>query len=189
MNIMSNSNITTENKPQIKEFEFSNEFLKELEEVKPSNEFEKLPKNILSEIFCYLNLKDLNKIWKMNKFFLKLLCDSNCATIVWKHFCKVLIDFKEENNKNEVDEFLKGNKFSTIENKMNKYCLFLKHYLHSMKFDQKRTGKYIVISEDRKSFEINSGGNWISSFLENQFSKGIHYFEFEVLASCSFVFL
>ena len=89
----------------------------------PSSPFEKLPKMLFQKIFSHLNLNTLSKLFSLNKFFLKLLCDSTPSTNqIWRNYLDQTME------EAELDELLKEIKRTKFEEKLNKYCLFIKYF-------------------------------------------------------------
>ena len=110
-----------------------------LQEIKPTSAFEKLPKNVLAEVLMYLLPCELAIMWRINKFFFFLLCNSTCATVVWKALCH---QYFEKINENQVEELVNELKLAPLEKKLNTYCIFFKHYL-SIEWDPQTMGKQI----------------------------------------------
>ena len=95
-----------------------------IENSKASNQFESLPKVLLSKIFCYLDAKNITKVFVLNKFFLKIMTESSLSTNnTWKSF---LERDGEVINQIELSSFLKEIKKSEYEKKMNSYHLYFK---------------------------------------------------------------
>ena len=106
---------------------------------------ETLPKNILANIICFLEPVETARVWRLNKSFHSLLNNSNCATIVWKNFCKQhLGDSFEESL---IDSFAKEHHKDKSEAFLNNYCLFFKHCF-SLKWDPNRKSHQMQINGD-----------------------------------------
>ena len=92
----------------------------------PNSKFEKLPKFLLSQIFIFLDAKNLKNIMLLNKYFFKVLIEStSSADVIWKSFFKEKIDpeivenhFNDAKNKSPFDKML------------NKNLLFVKVFQH-----------------------------------------------------------
>eukprot|EP01091_Cochliopodium_minus_P011430 TRINITY_DN3237_c0_g2_i1.p1 TRINITY_DN3237_c0_g2~~TRINITY_DN3237_c0_g2_i1.p1 ORF type:complete len:297 (-),score=72.47 TRINITY_DN3237_c0_g2_i1:46-936(-) len=134
---------------------------KDIGEIKPSSPFELLPKLILiGEIFSYLNGKDILKIWTLNKYFLKLLCDnSNYTNQIWKRFLKNEGGLELEEI--ELDQYLKSFQKTAFETKMNRYCLLYKY--SGFKIER--------IDENIFSHERISGGVKVKKLLNDEFNS------------------
>ena len=131
----------------------SKEKVEKLFEMKENQEksiIEKLPKILLAYLFSYLEIKEVAKVWTLNKFFLNLLGESNCSKMVWKSICENTIGISEEN---EVKLFVGGIDKTEFEKRLNDYCLFFKH--NSLpKWDNINRGKRIKVSPDQRSIFI-----------------------------------
>ena len=99
-------------------------FQEQLDEIKPQNEFENLPKFLLSKIISSLQLKDISKIWVLNKFFFKFLCEKSPSTNnIWISYLSS--DLKDI-DPIEIDSHLKEYNLTPYEKRMNKYHMYLK---------------------------------------------------------------
>ena len=105
--------------------------LKQLKQIKPQSDFEKLPKNILAEIMSFLEPKEISNMWRLNKFFFSLITDSTCSIILWRKICCRFYDdqtSQELHLENNIDQFLVNIILTPFEEKLNRYCLFFKHF-------------------------------------------------------------
>ena len=135
---------TIQNSPKIKII--LNKILEENSE--RSSQFENLPKIVLSKVMIYLRLSDMAKMWRVNKYFFKLITDSFVANVVWKHHAKMQLNFENEEELEkliETDENSQNK--SEYENKLNRYCFFLKHGF-KLKWDTNKKGPHISLVND-----------------------------------------
>ena len=105
-----------------------------IENSKASNQFESLPKVLLSKIFCYLDAKNITKVFVLNKFFLKIMTESSLSTNnTWKSF---LERDGEVIDQIEIENYLKVLKTTDYEKKMNSYHLYFKVEKQHLFFDK-----------------------------------------------------
>jgi hypothetical protein len=121
-------------------------------EKEEKTEIEKLPKILLAYLLGFLEMKDLCKMWSLNKFFLNLLSESNCSKMIWKSMCE---KFFGELNEEEVIIFVGGINKTEYEKKLNLFCLFFKHNFLP-KWDKNKSGKRIEVSPDGASLYIRN---------------------------------
>ena len=112
------------------------------------NLYIQLNKTSLKEIVGWLDLRDLAKIWRLNKFFLCLISNSNSANLIWKRVC-------EENglgleSTSSIQEFVDKLELNQFEKNLNLHCLFLK-YSQQTEWDE-NCGKQIHFNKERTSF-------------------------------------
>ena len=152
------------------------EFFKQIQNSTPSCDLEKLPKTSLSEILLYLPTNELGKVSTLNKYFLKLIFDSNSATanFVWKKKLEGSLEGKclEE----EVDSFYNDQCLDPLEKKLNKYCIFYK-YSYNIKWDPNLKGEHINISKDLLTASTGDPftNSWNCVLGNKPFSCGVHY--------------
>ena len=138
--------------------------------VEASCDFERLPKIVLASILCFLDFNDICSVWRLNKFFFKLLCDSNVATVVWKTLY-LLVSLETEK---EAEKKAKKAKGVYKDTHLNQYTLLCKH--SSFTWDPNQTGRYLKLSDDlREARRVN--GSWSVSKTKRSFSKGVHFAE------------
>ena len=103
-----------------------NENFQDYKLIKPSSSFEKLPKNILSIIFSYFDVSEITKMWRLNKYFFTLICNSTFSTTVWKTICER--NFESENLKDIVEQNIKSLEITEFEKNLNEYCILFKYF-------------------------------------------------------------
>jgi len=162
-----------------------------LESVKAEATFEKLPKNVLAEIFCKLKSKDLAAIWRLNKYFFKLLFDSPCSTILWKNQSISYFELEPEKLEEELSN-LDRKQFSAWEQHLNKYCLFFKYY-RILTWDPLKKGSFIRLDDDDLAAHTGEPfqSSWNVVLSNKSFSRGVHYVEVEIVKmdGSHFIFL
>ena len=111
---------------QIKNFNVE-KFMQSLEEVKPSNEFERLPKPIQSLIFNNLSVKELGMMQRMNKYLFKSISASALSNTIWKNqFVNYL---GEKIDEKDIEEFqITKNGLSNFEQQLSVYYLYYKYW-------------------------------------------------------------
>jgi hypothetical protein len=109
-------NILSSQNPKVEKF------FEEIENAKPESDFEKIPKVLLLKILNYLDLKNISKLFRLNKYFFKSLSNKQSSiNQLWKSFT-----YDQNIEENEIDKILKGISFTPFEKKINKFYLFLK---------------------------------------------------------------
>eukprot|EP01091_Cochliopodium_minus_P018900 TRINITY_DN7779_c0_g1_i1.p1 TRINITY_DN7779_c0_g1~~TRINITY_DN7779_c0_g1_i1.p1 ORF type:complete len:309 (-),score=50.53 TRINITY_DN7779_c0_g1_i1:28-933(-) len=142
---------------------------------KPLSDLEKLPKNVLSNILYYLPPKDLAIVWRLNKYFLNILSESNSATLIWKNLCKIYLDKIEIDL--EMEDFIQSLKKTEFEKKLNKYCLYFKHGGRLI-WNVDKKGNNIQLKDDLTLQTGNAfSGSWNVCLGNKKFTKGIHFVE------------
>jgi hypothetical protein len=87
-----------------------------------NNQFERIPKVLLSKIFAYLDLKNLSKLFLLNKFFLKILSESSTSiNKLWKDYFD-----GDQIDEIQIESFLKEIEITEFDKRMNKNYLYLK---------------------------------------------------------------
>ena len=91
---------------------------------KPNNQFESLPKVLLSKILGYLDIKNIAKLFLLNKFFLKFLSDKTSPSTnrVWRGF--IIADHLDDEN--ELEDYMKNYVKTGFEEHMNPFYVFYK---------------------------------------------------------------
>ena len=89
---------------------------------KASNQFENLPKYLLSKIIGYLEKENVIKMFLLNSFFLKIMSEnSNATNLIWKTF------LPQDLNQEELSLSIKKEiRFTPFEEKMNSIYLLFK---------------------------------------------------------------
>eukprot|EP01091_Cochliopodium_minus_P007336 TRINITY_DN17230_c0_g1_i1.p1 TRINITY_DN17230_c0_g1~~TRINITY_DN17230_c0_g1_i1.p1 ORF type:complete len:224 (-),score=46.08 TRINITY_DN17230_c0_g1_i1:29-700(-) len=149
-------------------------------EIIPLSYFEKLPKNIICIILCLLNTKDLTLMWRLNKFFFRLISNSNHSKLIWKYFCSKY-DILQQGvivNEEEIDEILKEDELTKYERKMDRYCKYFKYGM-KMKWNKNKCGESIILSNNNLTCETGNHvkGSWNSVVGELKMSSSVHYVE------------
>ena len=142
------------NNKLIKDFDVEKLFKTNTENL---TDFEKLPKNIHSTICEYLEINEISKLFLLNKFFLNLLANSNCATIVWKYKTECYLNQIGLGDLN-VEEYCQDLILDPYEKKLNKYYIFMKHHNFFEKWS-KNVGNATVLSPDQRTY--SNGINFI----------------------------
>ena len=140
------------------------------EKVEVFCELEKLPKSVLATIFCYLDFENICCVWMLNKFFFKLICNSNVATAVWRTLCQKITHNFEKDAERKAEEMSK----KRGESEPNLFYLLYKEFYFI--WDPKQTGVHLTLSKDLKEASMLKNG-WSVSKTKRSFAKGVHFAE------------
>jgi hypothetical protein len=118
---------------------------------KANNQFEALPKFLLSKIFCYLDYKNLCTIFRLNKFFLKVMSEPSIpSNNIYKSFLEgVMIDEQElQSHLNEIER-------TEFDKQMNHYYQYLKVKFISNPKNNQKLKQFVENKENIHSFKCS----------------------------------
>ena len=151
-----------------------NKILSDFKDVKPTCDLEKLPSFLILKIISYLNVRELEKVSRCNKFLLKTVFNSKISTLIWKEHLKGI--YTEEQI--EENSIFDQSNLNIFERGCDKLMLAFKHM--SLRFDPVRKGQFTSFNKERTiATNMDRGGNYSNAFLEKPLMKGINYFEFK----------
>eukprot|EP01091_Cochliopodium_minus_P001046 TRINITY_DN1091_c0_g1_i1.p1 TRINITY_DN1091_c0_g1~~TRINITY_DN1091_c0_g1_i1.p1 ORF type:complete len:336 (-),score=96.05 TRINITY_DN1091_c0_g1_i1:63-1070(-) len=119
-----------------------------------SSEIEKMPKLILTNIFQFLDAKDLASIFRLNKFFFKFLWTSPNSGTLWEEMC-IRQQKGEKVKEREVEQYVMNPTIDKYEKKMGRYLLYFKH-CNLFEWDPTNNGDvYQIVNKSKAIYNMN----------------------------------
>ena len=120
-----------------------------------TSNLEKLPKNLLIKIIGYIQIAEYSNLMVLNRFFLKLMINSEYSNLLYKEEGLQIFDPKE------ADLFVKETKKNAFnyewDSRSSDWYLVLK-YNSSCKFDKSKMSKNYKLNDKENEISGDNGG-------------------------------